>query len=129
LSKSTRDRTVDVFMRNSSYLIKCLGDNIFLRNFIASVPKGRRNVRDLFQYGQTGAPIAKISDLELAVHCKGLRTIYLTLGPRFIGRHVFPEDGGQSVYRLRNTVQLVAKYHLRRLLDCEKLRTVRWHGL
>ncbi|EAT89740.1 hypothetical protein HBH56_018940 [Parastagonospora nodorum] len=138
LSRSTRDETVAVFMRNASYIIASIHDNVFLRKFIASVPGGQLNIRELsfrnFDFfpehdRETGVLNTEDSDLELAVHCEGLRTVHLTMGPRFIGYHVLDEDTGQYDHRFRSTEELVTKYHLRRLLDCERLRTVHWHGL
>jgi len=138
LSNLTRDETVAVFMRNTGFIISSIEDNFFLREFIASVPNGQLNIRELrfrnFDFfpehdHETGAFHIENSDLELAVHCEGLRTVHLTIGPRFIIFRAFEKDTGRHVYRARSTEELVAKYRLRRLLDCKMLRTVHWHGL
>lgn len=48
LSKSTRDETFAVFMRNASYIISSIHDNASLRKFIATVPDGQLNIRELY---------------------------------------------------------------------------------
>jgi hypothetical protein len=122
VSKSMRDETIGVFMRNTMFAIPSIVGNQFFRQFIATVKDGSNHVRALFfpnfdffpdKDRVTGERIEKNSDLELAVDCLGLRKVRMTFGLR----------------HLRASVEeLVEQYRLRRLLDCENLNTVHLDG-
>jgi hypothetical protein len=122
VSKSMRDETIGVYMRNTMFAIPSKFGNQFFRQFIATVKDGSKHVRALhfpnFDFFPdkdrvTGERIEKNSDLELAVDCLGLRKVRMTFGLR----HLYA-----------SVEELLEKYRLRRLLDCENLETVHLDG-
>lgn len=138
VSKAIRDETIGVFMRNSVFTIHSIFDNVFLQKLVASVEGGALNIRELTfanldcfpEYDrETGEWIPVNSDLELAVDCKGPHTVHLTMGRRFLGVRYLDIDGEEYVYQGYSVSRLVEKYRLRRLLDCNQLRVIHWHGL
>jgi hypothetical protein len=139
VSKSMRDETIGVFMRNSAFIIPSFASNTFFRKFIASVEKGPNHVRnlyfpnfDFFPYydRQTRQRVLTNSDLELAVDCHGLRKVALTFGARHLRQTVLTvtEDTEEWSVRPMSVEELVDRYRLRRLLDCENLRTIHLDG-
>lgn len=135
-SKSTRDETVAAFIRCNAFRIFSIFDNSFLSEFLASTEYGPRQVRELvfrnFDFfpdydRDTDEWIPVNSDLELAVHCTGLRTLRITLGRRFLGTSVFKDS--ILTYQPHSIDMLVTKYRLRRLLDCHHLDKVSFRGL
>jgi hypothetical protein len=122
VSKSMRDETIGVFMRNTMFAIPSIVGNQFFRQLIATVKDGSKHVRALFfpnfdffpdKDRVTGERIEKNSDLELAVDCLGLRKVRMKFGLRHLHFSV---------------QELLEKYRLRRLLDCENLETVHLDG-
>jgi hypothetical protein len=128
MSPLTEAEIIGVFMRNSKFMIASIFDNAFFRKFVASVPNGPAHVRELHfdffhwfpDYDEKGKRIPVNSDLELAVHCNGLHTLRLTFGFKNM------RDANTGIPK--TVEQLVEKYRLRRLLDCDKLRNIRWDG-
>ncbi|KAH7091552.1 hypothetical protein FB567DRAFT_546265 [Paraphoma chrysanthemicola] len=137
ISKTTYNEIVAVFMRNSKFMIASINDNVFFRNFIASVENGPKHVRELHldffdcfpDYDRDGKRFPVNSDLELAVSCTGLETLQMTFKHwrlhNEIGFFDIIEDDMPSQKKVH---ELVDKYRLHRLLDCGKLRTIRWDG-
>jgi hypothetical protein len=129
MSILTESEIIGVFMRNSKFMIASIHDNVFFRKFIASVRNGPAHVRELhldfFDFFPdyevtTGKRIPVNSDLELALACHGLHTLRLA----FRTRNLRDSSTGTP----KTVEELVGKYRLRRLLDCEKLRKIHLYG-
>jgi len=133
MSRWTRDEIVAVFLRGAMLKIESAEDNDFFREFIATVPGGVNHVRRLYfsEFDGYDETIGERNlDLELAVACRGLHTLRLKFDRKVLGTDTFnaPPAGGR-VYVPKTVEELVAKYGLRRLLDCDTLRKVEWDGV
>jgi hypothetical protein len=134
MSSRTEDEIIGVFMRNSKFMIASIHDNVFFRTFIASIVNGPSHVRfDFFGFFPgndpvTGKHIPENSDLLLAVDCKGLHTLQLTLKVARLLQPVEDEDTGDWMHTPYTVGQLVEKYRLRKLLGCTQLRKIHWDG-
>jgi len=114
-----------VFVRGAMFKIESAKGNAFFREFLATVPGGADHVRrlsfsDLDGYNKKTSDID--FDLDLAVMCHGLHTLRLNFHTRFLGTN--PYSGPPATVE-----ELVAKYRLHRLLDCDTLRKVEWVGV
>ncbi|KAH7081246.1 hypothetical protein BKA63DRAFT_530367 [Paraphoma chrysanthemicola] len=137
ISKMTYNEVVAVFMQNSKFMIASIHDNVFFRNFIASVENGPKHVRELHldffdcfpDYDKEGKRFPVNSDLELAVACTGLETLQMTFKHwRLEDDPKYDEINEDFVQSHKTVPELVDKYRLLRLLDCGKLRTIRRDG-
>lgn len=136
ISKSTKDETIGAFLRRATFQLHTDTDVNFLKEITASVAGGERHVRHLvfatFDYfsgydHNTGELIPLNPRLELAVHYSALRTIRMTFG-RYYLLHTIYNDDGLGTSSPYSVDELVTKYRLRRLLDCQNLRTVYFLG-
>ncbi|KAF2023843.1 hypothetical protein EK21DRAFT_94575 [Setomelanomma holmii] len=134
VSKSTKDETFGVFMRNSKFMVASIADNT-LRTFVAQIEKGHDDIRELYFdffdcFGRHHETVEKNADLELAVDCTGLHTLRLTFARKWLGMLVKPDPYSDLTLFPHTVDSLVGIYRLRRLLACgDNLRKIYFDGL
>ncbi|OAG03384.1 uncharacterized protein CC84DRAFT_1248322 [Paraphaeosphaeria sporulosa] len=117
-------RDVRCIIRCSKVMVASFPANQYLRAWLATVPHGGlRHVRhlqfDFFGYFPTNIPVN--SDLALAGACQGLKTIRMSFRAQDL-THFSRVD-----YVARGTDELLNRYKLERLLNCNDLNKIFWH--
>jgi hypothetical protein len=127
-SKKTFEETMAVMIENMEIQVCSIMDNDFIRAFLAAGPDRFRLVRQLnFDYFSRfpAEKFEKNADLELAVDCKGLRTIKLGFHQTQL-TYSLMVDQWQMRFKItpHPADKLFSKYRLERLLECDKLSTI-----